>query len=151
MDSRGSWEIIWFHRQPVIRKCKIVILEICHQDIIRICCCVFTSHGLISVLFLVLFILLLRRLPAQLKRIPNSRTLDFVGHSQPICDSIYRRLYGSVDEHGGCRTERRWGGWRRRRPGCCGDGGGDTSLNGSRWYERFANIGAKDSNDYEGG
>lgn len=61
---------------------------------------------------LFLFLVILLRLPVQLKGIPNASSLDFVRRSQTICDRINRGLYGSVNEHGWCRIERCGGGLR---------------------------------------
>ena len=88
----------------------------------------FSNRSLISVLFLLVLRFLLIRLPTQLESIPHSCALDFVSYSQSIRDSIYRRLYGSVDNHCWCRFERRW----RRRCCFCRDGGGTSSNSSSR-------------------
>lgn len=117
-----------------------------HSDWIAVFASSLEDYFLFSILILLfLLLILLLRLPIQLKPTPNTRTLDLVGRSQPIGDCIHRRLYGSVDDHGGCRFER----WCRR--GCCCFGG--TSLNGrSRGGNKgFSTDSEKRCNDCDGG
>mmetsp|Transcript_10771 Transcript_10771/g.23870 ORF Transcript_10771/g.23870 Transcript_10771/m.23870 type:complete len:168 (-) Transcript_10771:141-644(-) len=65
-----------------------------------------SSKVTIALQLVFIFLLIFLRLPVQLKRIPNSRSLNFISRSQTIRDCINRGLYGSVNEHGGCRIER---------------------------------------------